>query len=489
MKSNYRSILLVFALSVTTITFANKLGGNDTCTGAVNLSCGDVYTGDTADNTDTGGSAAPDEFYKYTGDGSLEEITISLCSDITDYDSYLRVFTDCTFTSEVIANDDSCELQSEVSFLSDGTATYYIMVEGYQANSGMYQIEINCVTGLTNDSCTFATPITCGDAIAGETTMDTDSGFNESPDEFFIFTGDGFEQEVTVTLCDGGTDYDSWLRVFSACDLNNQITNNDDTCELASQVTFESDGISSYIIMVEGYQANSGDFSLSISCSGPPMPPPNDLIENAIELENDGSGFYYTDENVMTQDATAEEGGTMSCSLDGINGVWYKGLTQTSYELYGAINSPEGIRAVIFFTAPSLNATIDELTKIDNDSNPCFTGDSAIAYIDFQTVFYAFAANMGAPSNIDISGVTLGMETNLFSGFTILPNPANDFLSLDNSNPIEQLRVINVLGQTILSKKVGATNTKIDISALKVGTYFAEVTIEGSTNTYQFIKK
>lgn len=467
---------------------ANTLGDNDTCVGAIDLNCNDSITGSTLDNTDTAANAAPDEFYKYTGDGDLEEITISLCSDVTDYDSYLRVYTDCTLATEVTANDDACELQSEVSFLSDGTSTYYIMVEGFAANSGVFQLDISCVSGLTNDSCSFATPIACGDAVVGETTTDTDSGFNESPDEFFIFTGDGFEQEVTVTMCDGGTDYDSWLRIFSSCDLNNQIAENDDTCNTQSEVMFTSDGISSYIIMIEGYLINSGNFSLSISCSGPPMPPPNDLIENSIFI-NDAGGFPYTDPDVSSTDATPEAGATQDCDLAGINGVWYHFTPEANTLISGAVETPLGIRAVIFFTAPSENATIDELARVAQEDNPCFTGETASITATAGQTYYALAANMGGDTSFNFTSEVLGVETSVFDAFTMYPNPADRELFLNGTTPIEQIKISNVLGQTILAKHINNTTSSLNIAALSPGNYFISVTINRLVNTYQFIKQ
>ncbi|MBL4663777.1 MAG: proprotein convertase P-domain-containing protein, partial [Flavobacteriaceae bacterium] len=61
----------------------------------------------------------------------------------------------------------------------------------------------------TNDECVDAFTIACGDVVVGETTTDTDSGGNAAPDEWYSFTGSGSPQIVTLSLCDGGTDYDS----------------------------------------------------------------------------------------------------------------------------------------------------------------------------------------------------------------------------------------------------------------------------------------
>jgi uncharacterized membrane protein len=116
---------------------------NNSCSGAIALDCDDIITGSTANATNSGGEAAPDVYYSYTG-GATEYITISLCSGGTNYNSYLRVYSDCTLATEIIANDDFCGQQSELIFESDGSSTYFIMVEGAGTASGEYSLEISC---------------------------------------------------------------------------------------------------------------------------------------------------------------------------------------------------------------------------------------------------------------------------------------------------------------------------------------------------------
>ena len=53
---------------------------NNNCSAAIALNCDDTITGTTTNATDSGGQPAPDVYYSYTGSGSAEEITISLCN-------------------------------------------------------------------------------------------------------------------------------------------------------------------------------------------------------------------------------------------------------------------------------------------------------------------------------------------------------------------------------------------------------------------------
>ena len=64
-----------------------------------------------------------------------------------------------------------------------------------------------------NDDCENAIVIVCGETVVGSTVMATDSGYNESGEVFYTFTGQGVLQSVTLSLCDGGTNYDSFFAI------------------------------------------------------------------------------------------------------------------------------------------------------------------------------------------------------------------------------------------------------------------------------------
>jgi hypothetical protein len=124
------------------------------------------------------------------------------------------------------------------------------------------------LSGTCNDECTGATPVSVGESITGDTTNATNSGNNASNDLWYSFTGNGVQEDITVSLC--GSSYDTYLRIFDSC-TGEQIYFNDDMgtlCEssgLNSQIIFTSDGTTTYYIMVEGYSNNNGAFTMNIS--------------------------------------------------------------------------------------------------------------------------------------------------------------------------------------------------------------------------------
>src|SRR5690606_1970929 len=86
---------------------------NDECEDAIALACGESDSGTTFGANNSGGGTGADVFYSFTGDGTEQLVTVSLCG--SSFDTYLRIFSDCTLTNEIAFNDDSCGLQSELS--------------------------------------------------------------------------------------------------------------------------------------------------------------------------------------------------------------------------------------------------------------------------------------------------------------------------------------------------------------------------------------
>lgn len=136
---------------------------NDYIAYAEAVSCGTVYSGDTTDATlDEANPTlyfgvdldAPNIWYTYTGSGIEETVTLDLCG--SSYDTSVLVLTGSPGNLTAIAgndDDDSCvaasSVNSKISFTSDGTTTYYIVVEGYSATDfGAYTLNVTC-SGVT----------------------------------------------------------------------------------------------------------------------------------------------------------------------------------------------------------------------------------------------------------------------------------------------------------------------------------------------------
>jgi hypothetical protein len=323
---------------------------NDTCADATAIACGDTVVSDTLTNTDTGGNPAADEWFKFTGTGTPELVTISLCDGGTDYDSLLRVFSDCTLANEIATNDDSCGLQSELLFASDGTSTYYIMVEGWDTSAGNFSLAVTCSQAPINDNCDGALPIACGEIVAGSTDNATEDSAVAptcdttvtAPGVWYVYEDTtGLITDITITMCNGTTDYDAKLSVYTgdcAAPPFTCVVGNDDTCGLQSEVSFQSDGATTFYILVHGFGGGTGNFEIEMTCTL--VPPPNDMIANSIDV--DEVGFPYTDPLVALPAATFEAGSPAGCSNAGARGVWYNFVSEGDGTATASITPPGG---------------------------------------------------------------------------------------------------------------------------------------------------
>lgn len=131
------------------------------------------------------------------------------------------------------------------------------------------------ITYSQSGTCAGATELTNDGQFSftfGDTTGKGSEGGNTSPDVFYFVTP-GALQTVNISLC-GANNFDSQLRIYSDCTLSTLIAENDvgGSCGLQSQLSFQSDAVSTYIIMVEGADnpvpINEGDPALDLGAFG-----------------------------------------------------------------------------------------------------------------------------------------------------------------------------------------------------------------------------
>ena len=92
------------------------------------------------------------------------------------------------------------------------------------------------------------------------------------------------------------------------------------------------------------------------------------------------------------------------------------------------------------------------------------------------------------PFAVTIS-VVLGNDDFDSVNFSVYPNPTSDVVTLKYSNEISEVSVINLLGQTLLNKKLNTTEAIIDLSNLPSATYIVKVVSEGKIKIVKVIKR
>ena len=309
---------------ITTVQCTSCLPNNDLCTGAFPIACGGSVTGTTVGYTIdavptcvTTLNTAPGVWYTFVGNGQL--VTLNTCTG-TSYDSKIGVFSGtCAALVCVTGNDDFCGLQSQVNFPSVLGTTYYVIVTGFGTATGAFTLTMTCTPPIVNDLCTGALPLACGATVTGTTVGATTDNpptcittLNTAPGVWYTFVGNGATN--TLTMC-VGTSYDSKIGVFTGtCAALVCVTGNDDFCGLQSQVSFPTTLGTTYYVIITGFGAATGAFTLTRTSAALP----NDLCTGAINI-NCGQTLTGSTSCGATIDAVA----TCGTALNTAPGLWY----------------------------------------------------------------------------------------------------------------------------------------------------------------------
>ncbi len=73
--------------------------------------------------------------------------------------------------------------------------------------------------------------------------------------------------------------------------------------------------------------------------------------------------------------------------------------------------------------------------------------------------------------------------------FSFTPNPTKDFIELSAANPIQGVKIYNLLGQEVLQNAYNLRKAQLDVSALNKGVYILKVVINDKIGTYKFMKE
>jgi hypothetical protein len=94
--------------------------------------------------------------------------------------------------------------------------------------------------------------------------------------------------------------------------------------------------------------------------------------------------------------------------------------------------------------------------------------------------------------NTSSVGIKEFYQTTFANQLLVYPNPTSDnlFLSMDvNKFNNLNIRIFNLFGQTIKSTTLSSMDESIDVSNLKNGVYFIQLTLNEKTYTTKFIKQ
>ena len=79
-------------------------------------------------------------------------------------------------------------------------------------------------------------------------------------------------------------------------------------------------------------------------------------------------------------------------------------------------------------------------------------------------------------SNVPVNCTGTVSNNNIDHNFNIYPNPTKDMIKIDCNYPNYSINIMDILGKKILIKNNLSFNNSIDVSKLKNGTFFLEIT-------------
>jgi hypothetical protein len=249
---------------------------------------GGTFTGTTTGASAQTGSCgqsgvSPEQVFQWTPTFS-GKATIETCGAGTAFDTVLYMRTGpCASGAQLACNDDACANASGASRASRATktvtagTTYYLFVDGFNGAKGDFTLTVAPPPG------TCSAPIilpAAGGAFTGTTSgtsalAGTCATSGNSPEKVFKWVPSK-SGTATIQTC-GGTSFDTVLYMRTGtCASGAQIACNNNTAGCAtgagsgkgSKITRSVTAGTTYYLVVDGYNASAGTFTLSVA------PPP-----------------------------------------------------------------------------------------------------------------------------------------------------------------------------------------------------------------------
>jgi hypothetical protein len=247
---------------------------------------------------------APGVWYSVPGTGNT--ITVSTCNAVTTYDSKISVYCNtCAQPVCVGGNDDNCAtygLRSSFSFCSDVTNTYLILVHGFSAATGTFQLDVtddgvpcsnpaSCtyVPPPANDVCDNVTPVPLSVGIpiqflgdnTGATTNGDCASFSSYPNVWEAFTTTEC-MDITLDFCGTpGPWQNGWLNLATDCFCTSTLSvfSWDQTTCTDGNITMVFAGVQPgtyyYPILNDPSNFAIGPYVINVSGVACPPPPPD----------------------------------------------------------------------------------------------------------------------------------------------------------------------------------------------------------------------
>jgi subtilisin-like proprotein convertase family protein len=472
----------VFVSGILTVTNPPP-PANDLCENATVITCDDILTGQTTiqatggSGTSCNGSIGDDVWYQISGNDS--EITITVDASVQEAQIGVFESTDGTcggFTlgTCIASVDDFGGNPTSVSFQATSGTEYFIQVGNWiNGDPGLvFEISVTCTT------C----PAPSNLDVANITEISADLSWDENG-----------------TATEWNIEYGAPAFVLGAGTPVSGVTNPYTLEGLVTDTDYEY-----YVQAICGGDTSgwAGPFAFSTL----PPPPANDNACDAIMLNigDASTGAFYS--NVGATVEPGEVGG--SCYFFGdpaTTTVWFSFVAPTSGEVLiateefagdGTLNDTQ----ITLFTLGDCS-DLSTATEIacDEDDDASVVGDGFGLQANLQvtglvpgnTYYFVIDGFDGDVGTFDVAlsdpTLSIGSFDNEMT-FKYFPNPVSGALTLKAQQSIQNVTVLNMLGQEVLRTSPNALESNVDMSALNTGSYFVQVTINNVTEIVRIIK-
>ena len=451
--------------------------GNDECADAVVLTvnpdygCGTVTNGTITSATDSGvdncgGTEDDDVWYSFVATNTEHRIELlSITGSTADlYHAIYDATPGCgALGAAVLCSDPNV---SNPTGLTIGV-TYFVQVYSWTATAGQTSVFDICI----------GTPPTCLPPTALSANNETET------------TADlGWTENGTATTWNiewGATGFVPGTGNTEAGVVTNPYT----LTGLTTETDYE------FYVLAD---CGGGDLSTWVgpfAFSTLPPPPANDDCTGAISL-TPGSVFDSNPVDGTVGGATndAEANG---CGLDG-PGVWYTVVVPADGNITietgpDAATSNGDFDSVIEAFSGDCGSLVS--IECDDDDAAGFDGKSLLELTGLasgETIYirvWEYNGDETEPFSISAYNATLSVDSfDNENAFSYFPNPVKNELTLKAKNTIQNVSVLNMLGQEVLRISPNALESKLDMNTLSQGSYFVQVTINNVTEIVRVIK-
>jgi len=166
----------------------------------------------------------------------------------------------------------------------------------------------------------------------------------------------------------------------------------------------------------------------------------------------------------------------------------------------GTVSTPTGNATQTISEGNAVDATIEDIVVSPSVVTWYSTQADALAgtnalvvgtqLVDNSTYYAVNIANgcPSAPFAVTVS-VVLSSENFDNASFIVYPNPIENVLNISYKSEISSIKILNLLGQEVLSRNVGSTSTQIDMSGISAGAYIVNVIVDDVTKIIKVMKK